>query len=118
MRTLPADHRMTPELQPVTMMPVNRSQALEALRREKPGLVLQYGVRRLALFGSTSRDEARPGSDVDVLVDFDGPVTLDRYMGVKFRLEDVLGSRVDLVTESGLRPRARPLVESDAVDVA
>jgi predicted nucleotidyltransferase len=39
-------------------------------------------------------------------------------MGVKFHLEDALGARVDLVTDSGLKPRARPIVEREALDVA
>jgi predicted nucleotidyltransferase len=65
-----------------------------------------------------ARDEAGPDSDVDVLVEFDGPVTLDRYMGLKFHLEDALGARVDLVTTSGLKARARPVIEREAIDVA
>jgi len=88
------------------------------LRRETPQVRARFGVRRLALFGSVARDEARPDSDVDVLVEFDGPVTLDRYMALKFHLEDALGVRVDLVTTSGLKPRARPVVEREAIDIA
>jgi len=91
---------------------------MDTLRRERAGLASRYGVRRLALFGSTARGQAGPGSDVDVLVDFEEPVTLDRYMGVKFRLEDALGAQVDLVTTSGLRERVRELVARDAIDVA
>ena len=63
-----------------------------------------HGVRRLVLFGSMARDEARPDSDIDVLVEFDGPATFDGYMDVKFLLEDVLGQSIDLVTPKALRP--------------
>jgi hypothetical protein len=42
------------------------------------------GVRSLALFGSMARNEAHPDSDVDLLVEFDPPVTFDRYMCAKF----------------------------------
>jgi predicted nucleotidyltransferase len=97
---------------------MSRQDVLKILRRETAKLRTRFGVKRLALFGSVARDEARPDSDVDVLVDFDGPVTLDRYMGLKFHLEDALGARVDLVTTSGLKPRARPVVEREAIDVA
>jgi predicted nucleotidyltransferase len=97
---------------------MQRARAIEILRRERPALVTRFGVRRIALFGSVVRDEARQDSDVDVLVEFDGPVTLDRYMGVKFHLEDTLGSKVDLVTTTGLRSRIRPAVEREALDVA
>jgi predicted nucleotidyltransferase len=43
------------------------------------------------VFGSVARDEERPDSDVDVLVTFDGPATSQRYFGVQFYLEDLLG---------------------------
>jgi hypothetical protein len=46
------------------------------------------------------------------------PRRCSHYMGVKFHLEDALGARVDLVTDSGLKPRARPIVEREALDVA
>jgi len=74
-------------------------------------------VTRLALFGSTVRDSARVGSDIDILVAFDGPATAERYFGVLFYLEDLFGVAVDLVTEKGLRPELRPFIEADAVDV-
>lgn len=97
---------------------MSRQDVLKTLRRETAKVRVRFGVRRLALFGSVARDEAGADSDVDVLVEFDGPVTLDRYMGLKFHLEDVLGARVDLVTTSGLKARARPVVEREAIDVA
>ena len=77
-----------------------------------------YGVRSLRLFGSTARGEADASSDVDLLVDFAEPPTFARFMDLRFFLEDLLGTRVDLVTEAGLRQRIRPFVERDAVRVA
>jgi len=68
---------------------MNRAQALQVLANAKPELARRFGVIRLALFGSTARDEARPGSDVDIVVSFDGPATPRRYFGVQFYLEDV-----------------------------
>jgi hypothetical protein len=59
--------------------------------RAKPELARRYGVIRLALFGSMARDEARPDSDVDVVVACAGPATSQRYFGVQFYLEDALG---------------------------
>lgn len=72
---------------------------------------------RLALFGSTARDTATSGSDVDVLVTFDGPATSKRYFGVLFYLEDLFGRPVDLVTEKALRPELRPYIEQEQVNV-
>jgi predicted nucleotidyltransferase len=63
------------------------------------------------------RDQARPDSDIDVLVRFDGPATSKRYFGVQFYLEDLLGSPVDLVTDKALRSELRPYVEASAIHV-
>jgi predicted nucleotidyltransferase len=69
------------------------------------------------LFGSTARNTAIPGSDVDILIAFDGPATSKRYFGTQFYLEDLLGNPVDLVTEKALRPELRPYVEQEAIYV-
>ena len=97
---------------------MSRQDVLKILHGETATVRARFGVKRLKVFGSVARDEARADSDVDVLVEFAGPVTLDRYMGLKFHLEDKLGARVDLVTTSGLKARARLIVEREAIDVA
>ena len=74
-------------------------------------------MNRLALFGSTVRDEAGPGSDVDIVVSFDGPATSKKYFGVQFYLEDELGQPVDLVTEKAMRAELRPYIEREAINV-
>ena len=75
------------------------------------------GARSVALFGSFARDEARPDSDVDLLVDLDEH-TFDRYMDLKLRLEDLLGRSVDLVLVDGLKPRVRDKILSEAIRAA
>lgn len=74
-------------------------------------------MRTLALFGSMARDMATDASDVDVLVSFDGPATSQRYFGVQFYLEDLLGCSVDLVTDKALRADLRPYIERELIDV-
>jgi len=96
---------------------MDRQQVIQTLRAAKPVLAERYGVTRLALFGSTVRGEARPGSDVDIVVGFDGPATSARYFGVQFYLEDELGCAVDLVTEKALRSELKPYIEREAVNV-
>lgn len=96
---------------------MDRHTALKLLTEHKPFLVSQFGVTKLALFGSTVRGNATAVSDIDVLVAFDGPATSARYFGVQFYLEDLLGHPVDLVTDKALRPELRPFVERDAVNV-
>ena len=96
---------------------MNRDATLQLLGEHKPYLASQFGVVKLALFGSTVRNSATEKSDVDVLVGFDGPATSSRYFGVQFYLEDLLGRPIDLVTDKALRSELRPYVEREAVHV-
>ena len=96
---------------------ITRSTTLELLRANKATLEERFGITALALFGSTARDQARDGSDIDILVRFDGPATSKQYFGLQFYLEDLLGRPVDLVTQKALRKELRPYVEAEAVDV-
>jgi len=90
---------------------------MAVLQKERQRIAA-FGVRSLFLFGSVARDQARADSDVDLLVEFVNSPTFRGYMDLKFFLEDLLGRRVDLVTRSGLRPRALPEVEREAIRVA
>lgn len=96
---------------------MNKTEILRILKQEKSALAHQYGVVSLALFGSAARDQVGPDSDVDILVQFDGPATSKRYFGVQFHLEDLLNHPVDLVTDKALRPELRPFIEDEAMNV-
>ncbi len=65
------------------------------------------GVKSLKLFGSVVRSEARPESDIDILVEFSRPVGLLAFVRLKQRLAELLGRRVDLVTPEALKPPLR-----------
>ena len=97
---------------------MRRDQAIAALRDHLPAVRRDFHVRRMALFGSTARGDARDDSDLDVLVEFDVTPTLDEFVGLKLFLEGHIGRKVDLVTPDALKPRMRPVVEREAVDVA
>jgi uncharacterized protein len=97
---------------------MKRDEALNLLVTHKAEIFSRYHVKRLALFGSTARDEAREDSDVDVLVDFSNPATFRGYFDLKFYLEDLFGTEVDLVCDDAVRPRMRPGIERDVIDVA
>ena len=94
-----------------------RDEVLTLLKRHNAELE-GFGVRSLRLFGSVARDEAEDGSDVDLLVGFEKTPSFSGYMKLRIFLEDLLGAKVDLITEKGLRERIRPLVEKDAILVA
>ena len=69
------------------------------------------------LFGSFSRGEERADSDVDILVSLDkqAHVGLFKLSAMHLELQDLLNLRVDLVTDKGLLPFARPSVEQDRI---
>ena len=78
----------------------------------------RFGVAHAAVFGSVARGEARADSDIDVLVVFEGKPTFDAFMDLQFYLEELLGARVDLVTENALRPQVRHAIEGELLHVA
>ena len=88
------------------------------LIRKNNRTLQRMGVETLAVFGATARGEAKPGSDVDLLVTFTGSPTYDQYIETKFFLEDLLGCKVDLVPRDGLKPILRAVVEEEAIYVA
>ena len=110
---------LPPTTEPDTRVPpLGRAGVLALLGAHRAVLAQRFGVMQLSLFGSAARDELRPDSDIDVLVAFDAPATFDGYFSLKDYLEHVLGRPVDLVTNRGLKPRARQHVERDLILVA
>lgn len=77
-----------------------------------------FRVKRLSVFGSVARGEAGDDSDIDVLVAFEQRATFDLFMELKFYLEELLGTGVDLVTEKALRPEVRQAIEKEKIDVS
>ena len=72
-----------------------------------------YQPVRIGIFGSYARNEQRPESDLDILVKFKKPINLLDLIGVELELSDLLGVKVDLVTEQSVLPALRPYIEKD-----
>jgi predicted nucleotidyltransferase len=97
--------------------PLSREQAVELLAASESE-IRALGVARLALFGSVLRGDARPDSDVDLLVQFSpGAKTFDRFLALSELLEERLGRRVELVTTEALSPFIGPRILAEAQDV-
>jgi hypothetical protein len=79
-------------------------------------LCRRYGIRELSLFGSAVRGEMRPGSDIDVMVEFDpsARIGLLKFESLSEDLEALVGRKVDLVTKRGLKSWIRPHVLKEA----
>jgi predicted nucleotidyltransferase len=87
--------------------------------RQKRSAILQiaaaHGARDVRIFGSWARDEARPDSDVDLLVRLDAGRSLLDIIAIKQDLEDLLGLPVDVITETGISPYLREQILAEAV---
>jgi uncharacterized protein len=97
---------------------MNKAAILEKLNEHSGETLDRFGAKHLSLFESAARDELRDDSDIDVLVEFEQAATYDGNFDLKEFLEQLLGRRVDLVTEKGLKPRVRRHVEKDLIRVA
>lgn len=92
-----------------------REEIVAKLRRERQTLSSRYPIRRLALFGSWARGEARADSDVDVLVEVDASIGL-RFVDLAADLERAMGRRVDLVSRRAIKPSLWALIEPELID--
>ena len=96
---------------------LTRQQTFEVLTASESE-IRALGVARLALFGSVLRNEARPDSDVDLLVQFvPGAKTYDHFLALSELLEQRLGRAVELVTTESLSPFIGPRILAEAQDV-
>ena len=97
-------------------MSPNLSEIRHRLAEAHEDLFRRYPIRRLGIFGSVVRGDARPGSDIDILVEFSEPVGFE-IVDLAMELETLLGHKVDLVSRKGIRDRLLPYVERDLVYV-
>lgn len=89
---------------------------LAIVKKNKTLLKERFGVKKIGVFGSMVRGEAKEESDVDVLVEFENTKkSFDNFMELSFFLEELFAKKVDLITTSGLDKYVRPYVEKEVV---
>jgi predicted nucleotidyltransferase len=87
---------------------------VEKLKGLKPLLSSRYGVKRIGYFGSYARGDQVAESDVDILVEFEGPVGWE-FFSLESFLEQELGLKVDLVKEEALKDRLKDDILEEVV---
>ena len=90
---------------------------LTLLRAALPELRRRWPICCLLLFGSVARGDANATSDLDVLVEFDKPVSLSSFLALEAALAEIAGRRVDLVSRPALKPFIGARVLEEAVPV-
>jgi uncharacterized protein len=102
--------RTNPQGQVVTL-----DQLLREKRDDIKRIAARHGAYNIRVFGSVARGEAGPESDIDILIDV-GPTTSSWFpAGLILDLEDLLGRRVEVITEKALNPELRDHVLREAI---
>jgi len=90
----------------------NLADILFVLRRERAHLFARYGLKSTAVFGSATRDDFRPDSDVDIMVEFERPIGIE-FIDLADELETIVRRKVDLVTRGSIKERYMPYILPD-----
>lgn len=93
---------------------ITKDKILQLLREHIEMMRKRFSIRKIGLFGSYARNEVAPESDIDLLVEFEKP-TFDHYMDLKFFLEELFQTPVDLVMADTLKPRLKPYINREVI---
>ncbi len=88
---------------------------LKSRREEILSIAARHGARNVRVFGSVARGEDDDKSDIDLLVEFESGRSLLDHAGLWLELQDLLGCKVDVVSERGIKPRIRERILRESV---
>jgi hypothetical protein len=93
----------------------NKSEILGIIQAMKPELEAEYHVKSIGIFGSVAREKAGKRSDVDVLVEFEKPIGLFKFLELEELLSKRIGGKVDLVSKRALKPEIGRAILTEVV---
>ena len=88
---------------------------ISKIKQKIISILQDYGVKRAALFGSYARGETDKDSDIDILVEIKSDISLLDFVGLKQKIEESLGRKVDLVEYDTLKPLLREKILKEQV---
>jgi predicted nucleotidyltransferase len=88
---------------------------IEEVKLKITPILIRYGIKRAAVFGSVARGEARSDSDVDLLVELHEPLGLFKFAQLNYILEDALNKKVDLVKNTSIKPSFKTNILREAI---
>ncbi len=90
----------------------HQAEIIKKIREHYPFLSKEFGVKRIGIFGSVARHEEGPGSDIDIVVEFNKPIGL-KFIGFVEHIESLFGGKVDVLTKEGIKNIRVKSVSSD-----
>ena len=93
------------------------SNTIKSRREDILDITTKYGAKNVRVFGSMARGEESPDSDLDIIVEMDEGSSLLDIIAIKQDIEDLLGLKVDIVTEASISPYIRETVLKEAVNL-
>ncbi len=87
------------------------------LEKQKHELKMKYGVKSIGIFGSFVRGEAKSSSDIDVLVEFEKPIRMFKFLELEEYLSKLCGRKVDLVSKKALKPNIGKHILKEVVEI-
>ena len=90
---------------------------LENIKEKALPILKEAGVLKSSIFGSVARGESTDHSDVDILVEIPRPYGLFEFIGIKNKLEDALGKKVDLIEYASIKPRIKENILKEQIQI-
>jgi hypothetical protein len=90
---------------------------IEEIKDKIAPILKKYGVKKAGIFGSVARGESTEESDIDILVEIEGRMSLLDFAGLKLELEEILGRKVDLGEYSAIKPLIREEILKEVVPI-
>jgi len=101
----------------VTKMKKSLDEIKEIIKKHKDELKEKYSVKEIGIFGSFARGEAKEDSDIDILVEFEKPIGLFKFLELEEYLSNLIGREVDLVSKKALKPHIGKHILEEVVTV-
>ena len=100
------------------MIHMQKSEIIAHLKSRFPEIQRKFNVKTISIFGSASRNELKPESDIDILIEFSHAIGIFDFIRLQKSLEAGLGRRVDLVSIDALKKQLREKILKEAIRAA
>lgn len=101
----------------IVNMSVPMTQWIDMLHSHLPELTERHPLKSLGIFGSYIHNQQTPASDLDILVEFEKPISLFSFVAVEQELSDLLGVPVDLVMKESLKPHIGQIILNEVIPI-